>query len=283
MPDNADLKPGREQGWASGFLNMLAKENKSWWNARSLAVQLLVWLVIINGPVALAVIIIPPLTHTSVQPTDGSLQDIPAGAMGMTPAQTANFGLMMFFELSGIAMLIGVVIIGHDSIVRERESGTAAWLLSKPLSRRSFVLSKLVANNLGMLTIIVLAQGIVAYSICSAAGHNLVNIPRFLAGLGLLGLDLMFFMVLSIALGAFTLSKGVTLGVPLLTALAGSIVLPFRPELGNFMPWHLMGTAVSLSTGTPVAAAELYPVAATAIWIIVFALAALYRFESLEL
>jgi ABC-2 type transport system permease protein len=275
MPDSASLTPSRELGWISGFINMLARENKIWWNARFLAIQILVWLVIINGAVALAVILIPPMAYP--------------------PVQSADIGFIMFFELSGIAMLIGVVIIGHGSIAGERESGTAAWLLSKPLSRKSFVLSKLVANSIGMLTIMVLAQGIAAYAICSVVGHSLGSITGFLAGLALLGLDLMFFMVLSIALGAFTCSKGVTLGVPLLVALAGTFILPLGHAIdvsilgqypgnipGYIMPWSLAGTAVSLSTGAPVDAAAAYPVAATVIWIILFALAAIYRFDSLE-
>jgi ABC-2 type transport system permease protein len=256
---------------------MLAKENNNWWNAKSLAVQFIVWLVIINGMVALVVFLVPSLTQNVAQQVAG-----PSG-FGMTPAQIANLGVNMFFGISGIAMLLGVIIIGHDSIVKERESGTAAWLLSKPLSRRSFILSKLVANNLNMLVIIVLVQGVIAYVLCSIALHGLMNITTFLAGLVLLGLDLTFFMVLSISLGAFTLSKGVTLGVPIMAALAGTIILPFEPNLGYFMPWGLAGTATSLVTGAPLDASAVYSVVATVVWVLLFALAAIIRFDSLEL
>jgi ABC-2 type transport system permease protein len=273
------LNPNNDKGWTSGFANMLAKENKNWWNARSLAIQFLLWLLIVNGMVALAVFALPSL-----------VQGAPSGSMlDMTPTQIANIGVSLFFQLSGIAMLMGAIIIGHDSISRERESGTAAWLLSKPLSRRSFVLSKLVANVFGMLVIMVLAQGVIAYILCSVALHGLLNIPAFLTGLGLLGLDLTFFMVLSICLGAFTTSKGVTLGVPILTAIAGSIImpleplLPFNPHLEYYLPWNLAGTAVSVITGSTMDITAIYPVIATVILIILFTLAAVLRFDSLEL
>jgi len=110
-----------------------------------------------------------------------------------------------------------------------------------------------------------------------------MNITTFLAGLVLLGLDLTFFMVLSISLGAFTLSKGITLGVPIMVALAGTIILPFQPNLGYFMPWNLAGTAASLVTGGPLDASAVYSVVATVVWIILFTLAAIIRFDSLEL
>lgn len=280
-----NLKPIENLGWTAGLRNMLHKENAKWWNWKSLGVQLIIWTLIINSMVAFAVFVIPQIPVPSdVKAQINGTGD--AGAMQMmnlTPDGILKLGLSMFFQISGLALLIGGVIIAHDSILKERESGTAAWLLSKPISRKAFVLSKLIANITGLLVIIILVQAAVAYMQCSIAYGGLAPMIPFLGGLGLLSLNSLFYMVLALALGAFTLSRGVTLGLPIVIGLVGSVLLQVVHELQYVTPWNLGGTALSVAQGASLPDFAIFAIIATVIWIVVFAGAAIWRFEQIEL
>jgi quinol-cytochrome oxidoreductase complex cytochrome b subunit len=96
---------------------------------------------------------------------------------------------------------------------------------------------------------------------------------------------------MSIALGAFTLSRGLTLGLPLIIGITGGFFLGIfqalgtLKELGYLVPWNLTSYATSLVTSTSLEADKYWPwpVIATAIWVVLFVVAALAKFEQTEL
>lgn len=290
MPADRALKSLDSYGWSAGFRNMLRKENARWWNPKSLVIQFVIWLVIINGTVAFYLFVIPPMFQTAAAvlqanntTSEQARQIAASGLVNMTKEKIVNMGLQDLFGLAGLAALLGAIIMTHDSLLKERESGTAAWIMSKPMSRKAFVLSKILANSFGMVTIVILVQGIVAYAQCSIVlGSPLAVIP-FLAALGVMALNVLFYMVMAISLGAFSLSRGVALGVPIIFSLMGDLVLALKPELSHFMPWTLGDIAFSISNGSSMASIDVLPIIATAIFILLFVAAAIVRFEQIEL
>ncbi len=271
-----DLVSEKNLGWTAGLRNMLRKENARWWSWKSLVAQLIIWTVIINMMVALGVFVIVHIPAPSDDPNASKvLNDSPAGILRM--------GLSMFFQIAGLAVLIGSVILAHDSILKERESGTAAWLLSKPMSRKAFVLSKLIANVVGLLVIIILVQAAVAYVQISIAYSGSVPLIPFLYGLGILSVNGLFYMVLALALGAFTLSRGVTLGLPIVMGIIGSVLLEVIKPLQYVTPWSLGSMALAAAQGVVLPDWAIFPIIATIVWTIVFAGAAIWRFEQIEL
>jgi len=59
--------------------------------------------------------------------------------------------LTVFLKIAGIATAIGVAVLAQDALIAEKHSGTAAWVLSKPVSLSAFILSKVIANAAGIL------------------------------------------------------------------------------------------------------------------------------------
>ncbi len=286
MPVKQPLIQSTNFGWSAGFRNMLRKENDRWWGRKPLAMQLAIWGIIINALVATALFIIPYVTDEGLkQQIAHELyhHGIFKGDLIYTPVTISNMGLSMFFLLSSMAMYIGAVILAHDSILKEREMGTAAWLLSKPLSRKAFVLAKVLANCFGMMVIVLFAQGAIAYVLCSIALGHPVDAPTFLAGIGMMGVNVLFYLVLAMALGAFSLSRGVTLGVPIVFGLIGGILPTLLPVVARFMPWSLGDYSQGIVTGVPLSSIDTMPLIATTVWIMLFILAAFWRFERLEL
>jgi ABC-2 type transport system permease protein len=295
MTTESEIMASEDFGPTAGFRSMMRKENARWWSPRSLVFQLLIWLVILNALVAIILFIVPAIDNNPDQQAANasnlSVQAPPAAVAADPRMSVANSGMSIFFQLAGFAVFIGAVIFGHDALLKERESGTAAWLLSKPLSRKAFVLSKVLAIVIGVLVIILLAQGLITYALCSLELGSPMPVLPFVAGLGVLSLGILFYLAMAIALGAFTLSRGITLGLPLIIGITGGFFLSIFQALGTFkelgylVPWNLTSYASSLATGASLASDPYWPwpVIATAIWILLLITATMAKFEQIEL
>ncbi len=296
MATESALKSSADYGPMAGFRSMLRKENARWWGTRSLTFQLVLWFFVLNALVALILFVVPAIDNGNASQQAANITGTPVPAPSPDSVQesrqkVADSAMTIFFQLAGFAVFIGAVIYGHDTLLKERESGTAAWLLSKPLSRKAFVFAKVLAVVTGVLGIILLAQALIAYAMCSLELGSPMPVLPFLAGLCVLALEIMFYLAMAIALSAFTLSRGITLGLPLITGITGGFFLGIfqalgtLKELGYLVPWNLTGYATSLATSTSLEADQYWPwpVLATAVLVLLFLGAAVMKFEQTEL
>lgn len=281
MASNSALIAVKDRGWLNGFDNLFRSENHHWWGTWQWVVQALIWMAIVNGMLAMVTLAAPKIDAAQASQEIGAAE---AGAAKETLAQTA---LMVFFLFSGLAPAVGVVIIGQDAIIQERQTGTIAWVLSKPVSRAAFLLSKLFADALGVLVSMVLVQGLVAYFIYRAGTGIALSIPHFLAGLGLVYLLLLFYLTLTLMLGTLFRSRGPVIGFPMLLVF-GNQLAGLAPWLGKILPWNLVmdlgpdkpSLAVALAQGQPLPTVT--PVIGTAVLTILFIAVALWRFQQEE-
>jgi ABC-2 type transport system permease protein len=273
MATNAELLAVRERGWRMGFANLLSKETGAWWRTRMWWVQTLIWMLILNGMVALMLWGIP---DEEVQ-GDGAEADL----MNARPTR----GLFIFFIFGGIALPIGALIVGQDALIDEKKTGTAAWVLSKPVARPAFVLTKLIAHGLGFLVVAVIVQGIVAYLQISAAAGAAWSVPRFAAALGLVYLNLMFYLTLTLMLGAFFSGRGGVLGIAFGLLFGYQIFVGLANGLLAYLgPWALVvqtpvsaePLSVLLALGQPLP--TVVPIVMTAAWCVLFTALAVWRF-----
>jgi ABC-2 type transport system permease protein len=259
------LQPMSRNLGSHGFRVLLRKENRTWWGGRRWLVQALFWLFVINGLVAMVLFVIP-----NTLPAEGD------SAFGEDLLFTAVQG---FFSVGSVALGIGVIVLAQDAILGEKQSGTAEWLLSKPVSRAAFLLAKLVAHTLGAVVILILLQSLVAYLLLSTAGS--LSPLAFLAGVGVLTVHTLFYLALTLMMGVLSENRGLILGVPLGFLLAGSLLSTFKPLL-IATPWGLgsLETAVALATDVP--AILWLPLVATVGWTVAFVFVAIWRFERVE-
>jgi ABC-2 type transport system permease protein len=267
MPSGSQLQPNKETGWRRGFKQLLARENNAWWKSRRWIVQILIYLLVLNG-LLLAVLNIPGGPSGQAEPSN---------------AEKVAVALSVFIALAGIFPVISVVIVGQDTIIGEKQSGTAAWILSKPVSRPSFVLAKLAAHSLAFFVNIAVIQGAVAYVILSLKNGTALPVGNFVSGMLLIYLNLLFYITLTMMLGVLFEQRGGVIGIGLALALGYQIITSIAPWSMNFMPWGIIGqdgaaSAVMLGQ-TP---ATYLPVIATIAWCIVFTIVALWRFEQAE-
>lgn len=280
------VRKGRILG--PGLRNVLRRENRRWWSPRSLLWLLLLWTVLANGPIFVLGLSVPhpatgaPAVNESAE--SGKITD---------PATIQNILVGIFCLFGGLAIVLGAIIRGHDSVLKERESGTAAWMISKPVSRSAFILAKMIANGLGLLLTVVLVQGLITYALISLFLGRSPAAATYFTGLAILGLFCLFFMVLAVSLSTLVMSRGITLGLPLLFAMGGLLlavlcryagIMPSAIiQLNVLSPANLSLIAWNVIGGASLAGPDLSTVIASVLWIAGLIAAALVKFERAEL
>jgi ABC-2 type transport system permease protein len=140
---------------------------------------------------------------------------------------------------------IGAVAVAVGPVVAERRRGTAGWVVSKPVSRRAYVVGKVVAHSLGVAVSMVLIPGLIAYWWLPHVGHARGFAPplppfgRYLGALGMIVLLCTFLVALVVMVGTLVKRRGPTTGV----ALAVLILLYLPPgdfEWVRFWPGKLV-------------------------------------------
>lgn len=260
----------KEHGWRMGFANLLRNENREWWGNRRWLKQTAIWLLIVNGFMALTLFILPTVVKVT--------QDDTAGAM-----DPVSMGAQVFFQLGPTALAIGTVIQAQGKLIDERQTGIAAWILSKPVARPAYFLSKVAAHSIGMFAIMIGLQGAVAYGLLWLARGDPLTPSPFLAALGGLALHTFFYLTLTLMLGVVAKTRGQVLGVAM-GVLFGGILLPnIIGKIGLLTPWLLPNILPALAMEIPLPLTTvLTPILATFAWSITFVIAALWKLSRQE-
>ena len=272
------LQPVQEHGWRMGFANLFRKENSEWWRSRRWWRQAIVWLLIVNGILAAGL-----WTHP-ISLTGDTAESTQAQTVVTEPKDV--LGLQTFFLVGGIIAALGVTIMAQGSIMDEKKFGTLEWILSKPVSRPAFFLSKWLASSIIVLVIMVALQGLVAYIQISAAKQALLPVLPFIGAVLLMGLYILFFLTLTLMLGVIFDSRGAVIGIPLLLNLGYQFFVGFG--LVEILPYRLIyptslndpALAFLLADQQPLP--TIMPIISTIVWIALFVAVALWRFERTE-
>jgi ABC-2 type transport system permease protein len=268
MGTKTNLQVNQAQGWRLGLKNLLSRENSKWWGTSRWWTQSLIWALITNGVLLLLLFLLPFITATfeGVNPDD--LEDIPDG-------------ITAFFSLAGISMPIGVVILLQGSIIDEKALGTAEWVLSKPVSRTAFVVSKLVAHTIGILVTYVLLQSTIAYGLISLNQNKLISLGGFIKGAGLLALLLFFYLALTLMLEVLFDKRGTVLGVALGAALGSALLVNLFPGLAFITPFAFPNMIPAIVQGlVPINFQILLPLISTFVMSLIFLAVAIWRFNN---
>jgi ABC-2 type transport system permease protein len=248
-----------EHGWRRGFANLLRNEQGQWWGTRKWLVHLLLWLVVLNGFILLV----------------GWAE----GQEATNPIPVYETLIQVFVGVGAFATGIGVITTAQGAIVREKQLGTAAWVLSKPVSRSAFVLAKFMAYALGFVSLAILLPSAIFYGESLWLGGRAPDPAPFLAGVGLLALHALFYLALTLLLGTLYSTRGPISGIAMGVLFAGFLPPNLVPQaLRLALPWTLKDSAVGLILGRELPAVWPIPVAATALLTASFVGLALWRF-----
>lgn len=265
MAGNEQMQLVTERGWRRGLNNLLRGELGSWFGRRRWLTNSLMWVAMVD--LILLIVLL------------------------QSRGEGIDFELIFIYTIfGGMVTAVGVIIAMQGAVVGERQNGTAAWILSKPASRQSFILAKAIGNSAGLLFTAVLIPGIVAYLIYSFIyfGYPL-PVLDFAAGTGVIGLHTLFWLSLTLMLGTFFESWAPVIGIPMGLLFTQQFIMSAVPALITVLPWIIIAPisqeyeaiAGSLIKGeTPV---SWVPVIFVTVGTLVFTAMAVWRFRKVEL
>ena len=272
MDANIELKRVKEWARMRGFANLYRKESRAWWSTRRWWINGVLWLGLLAGLVAMMMFFIPALAAATGAP-------IPVGP--------AALGLKTFFEMGGLAIAIGVIIMCQDLIIEEKQTGLTEWLMAKPVQRKAYVLAKLCSSLVTVLLLLIALPGAATYGLLSLQAGEPFSLQPFLAGMGILVLHSLFYLTLTLMLGAFFSSRAPILGAAFGILFSNFLLQPLFGILKPLLyvtPWLLPADATAVAGSWPVPPELLWsPLLATALWCVVFTCAAIFKFERTEL
>ncbi|NLG74421.1 MAG: ABC transporter permease subunit [Chloroflexi bacterium] len=256
------LVPVKRNGRFDGFENILRKELGDWFGTRRWIVQTILWLVIINGLMAFILFAVP-----SIDPSEQ-----------VSAEENLAIALDLYFNFAILFGSIGMIILTQDEIIQEKQSGTAAWLLSKPVSRSAFILAKLLSGLVGGLVFIAGLTAAAAYVETYLVSHQTVQLSSYLMGTGVVLLALVFYLTMVIMLGAIFEQRGALLGIAVGVLLGGLIASQFTPLVSYFLPVNMADIALAVVQKQPLPLAAVSQLVATGGWSLLFTSVALWVF-----
>ena len=218
------------------FLAMLRKELMEQWRSRRLVAV---------GAVLLFFGFLSPLSAKLLPDLMKNLGDT-GGIVIEIPPPTAQDALLQYVKNTSQFGVLLAVLLAMGVLAREKERGTAAMILSKPVSRANFLLGKFVALTLVFGLCLALAGLACYYYTVVLFGGT--GEARFVEMNLLLALFIEFYLAVTL-LGSTiarsqVLAGGLGLGAVFVVAILGAL-----PRLGDYMPTALLEWARVLMVG----------------------------------
>ena len=271
-PRSPAARPVPRLPWLAGwrlFLLSLLKEMTHQWRSRRALVVVVVFLVFGMGSPLLARF--TPELLRAIPGAEAFAEWVPtpttADALGQYVKNLTQFGFVL------------ALLLGMGAVAGEKERGTAALILSKPLPRWAYLLAKFTAQALVYLLAFALAALGAAYY--TGLLFEPLAFGPFATGNLLLWVWLLAYAAVALLGSALAPSTGVAAGIgfggALVLLLAGSI-----PRYGALAPAGLVAWAGGLGLDYLVAANG-GALAASVVWIVVCLIVALAAFETQEL
>jgi ABC-2 type transport system permease protein len=198
---------------------------------------------------------------------------------GLIPEPTAADAVAQYIKNLTQFGFVLVILLGMGAVAGEKDKGTAAIILSKPLPRWAFLLSKFAAQ--GVVYFVALLLGTLAAYYYTLVLFEPLALGPFLWGGFLLWLWTLVFT--AVTLLASTIAKSIGSGAGL--ALLGAVLLLILggiPQVAQFFPGALVGWAAQLGLpgDVPFSGAAL---AANGVLILLFLITAVALFERQEI
>lgn len=160
----------------------------------------------------------------------------------------ANVGVAVGSQI----FLFAAIFAAMSLIVRERESGTLAWVASKPVSRTAIVVAKWLSASL----VLWIVAGLVPLALTSIVVTVLYGAPPLVpvvaVGLGI-GAAIALFVAIALTASTFVASQPAVAGIAFAAVFLPTIVNALIPfDIAPFEPTSILPWAVGLAGGASV-------------------------------
>jgi len=251
------------------FRTLLAKEFREQWRTWKMLVFLAVFL--ITG-------IISPVLAKYTPELLKMVPNLPAGLADFIPTPTVADSVVQYLKNTEQFGILLVILLTMGVVAQEKEHGTAAMLLTKPVSRSAVILAKWLAG------MTILLAGLLVGGLACLAYTVVLFEPLPFGAFWVMNLLLFVYLgvYLTVALMASTLARSQAIAAAgAFGGLVVLIILGSLPRLSDYMPGQLVTWGSSLVLQS---AHTAWPALGVAAGIIVLALlVACLRFEREEI
>jgi ABC-2 type transport system permease protein len=170
--------------------------------------------------------------------------DGPAKVLSVLPLDNVLFAIGTQF------IVLAAIFATMSLLLAERDSGTLAWTISKPVSRTSVLVSKWLTSTLILwvaavviplaftTAIVTVLYGLPDPAVVIALGVTLITVPAF-------------FVAVALTAATFVPSQAAVGAIGVAVFVAPQIVGGIVPALTPFFPGSIFDWAVGISTGDP--------------------------------
>ncbi len=175
-----------------------------------------------------------------------AIPGVPAGLLESMPAPTVADAIGQYIKNMNQFGILLALFVAMGMVVQEKEHGTAAFFLTRPVSRETFVLAKFAS-----LAVIFIASVSIAAIGCWYYTYVLFEpLPwgPFLAMNGLMLVAFLVYMALSLLGSTLARSQGMAVGLAVVALIVIS-VLGALPSIGEYSPARLFSWGAGMLLG----------------------------------
>jgi ABC-type transport system involved in multi-copper enzyme maturation permease subunit len=208
-----------DNGFA-GLFNLLNVELQNWFQTRKIWVHIVMWALLIFG-----LTIIAGVKNFAVKSS-----------------------LDSFLNFTGVFASVGVIVTAQSVIIGERRSGVTSWLLSKPTSRTSYIISKILGNLSGYFIAMSLIPSVLIFTYLSIRSDLLFSIGRLSGLIGFVVIYFSFYLSMTIMLGSFFRNRGVVAGLPIGIFFGQGLLSSVLPKQALYFPNSMLSADGSVNS-----------------------------------
>lgn len=162
------------------------------------------------------------------------------------PDPVVGDAVVQFTKNVGQFGVLAAILVTMGSVASEKDHGTAAFLLTKPLSRGAFLGAKVIALG-ALLALAMVVAGVLCW-VYAAILFEPLPVAGFAAAVGLVWLSLAVFAAITFLASVVARSALVAAGIGIAALLVAGI-LSALPVIGSNLPTGLWGLADRLAAG----------------------------------
>jgi ABC-type transport system involved in multi-copper enzyme maturation permease subunit len=145
-------------------------------------------------------------------------------------------------------LLLLTIVAGFNLLVGERDRGTLAWSLSKPLSRSGLIVGKWIAAVV-MITVFGIVLPMVASVLAAVLAYGMPNLGTVVLGTVLLVATPVFLVALMLALSVIVPGQAAVAGGAIFIAVFPLMMVDVLPGLAAWFPSTIIQWAAATTMG----------------------------------
>lgn len=256
------------QSPGSGFSQSFKRESRKWWRISRWYKQAAIWTILfglltflfftILSPISWLINLLNTVYELVIDPNPIAIAQLLRRGLS-TDVQYSSAALVLPLIFAVAYTIIGqaIIVIFNGQFFDELNRGSLKWSFSRSIKRGAYVVSKALADNLGVFIMTVLIPfGILFIITTIAARENTIPPLNYLATMLLIMLGFVFWHSFVMVLTFTTRRRALSFGIPVILLIFGGLVSRTLDEalgtgtlISQLSPWSSRNYINGLLTG----------------------------------